>query len=375
MIPVCEPTFSGKEKEYALDCIETGWISSNGKYIDLFEKKFAEFCGTEFCASCCNGTAALHLALAALEIGAGDEVIIPTFTMIATCNAVIYTGATPVLVDSEPATWNIDISKIEAAITDKTKAIMVVHTYGHPVDMDPVVELARARGLKVIEDAAEAHGAEYKGRRCGSLGDIASFSFYGNKILTTGEGGAVTTSDPALAARARDLRNHCFGVPRFLHTEVGFNYRMTNIQAAIGLAQTENADNLVEARRRNAREYNSRLAEIRGVATPPEAGWAKNVFWMYGVLLNSEFGMSRDDAMTALRAEGVDTRAFFYPMHLQPAYLKGDLRNAPRSAGDMGVSESLAARGLYLPSSSHLTIGEIEAVAAALKKISGQSSG
>ncbi len=371
MIPVCEPTLTGKEKEYVDDCLNANWISSGGKYIGLFEQAFADFCGAKYCVSCVNGTAALHLALAAAGVGPGDEVIIPSFAMIAVCNSVIYTGATPVLVDSELDTWNMDPAGVAAAVSDRTRAVITMHTYGHPVDMDPILELAASRGITVIEDSAEAHGAEYKGRRCGSIGAMSAFSFYGNKILTTGEGGAVTTSDPELAERLRSLKNHCFGVPRFVHREIGFNYRMTNIQAAIGLAQVEAAEELVASRRRNAERYNGLLAGVPGVKTPPQASWAKNVYWMYGILLEDDFPLDRGQAMAALRERGVDSRAFFHPMHLQPAYER-PMPNRPVVRGPMAAAEELGARGLYLPSSSHLTGEQIEEVAAAVRDIAGQ---
>lgn len=370
MIPVCEPTLSSREKEYVLDCLETGWISSNGKYIEKFEAAFSMYCGAKYGVSCCNGTAALHLALAALDIGPGDEVILPSFSMIATGNAVVYTGATAVLVDTEPDTWNIDPDRVADAMTDKTRAIIVVHTYGHPVDMDRILTIAARRGIPVVEDAAEAHGAEYKGRRCGSLAALAAFSFYGNKILTTGEGGMVTTSDPALAAKLASLRNHCFGEPRFLHKHIGFNYRMTNIQAAIGLAQTEMADHLVDSRRNNALEYNRLLSGVKGITTPPEAEWAKSVYWMYGLLLEDDFPLDRDETMRRLKARGVDTRAFFYPMHKQPCYMDYRYANKPMARGPMHVSERIGARGIYLPSSSHLSRDQIETVVAAIRDLS-----
>lgn len=372
MIPVCEPTLSGNELEYVTDCLKTNWISSGGKYLKKFEEAFASYCGASHCVACCNGTAALHLALAAVGVGPGDEVVIPSFAMIAVCNAVMYTGATPVLVDSERDTWNMDVPRAINAFTGKTRAVVAMHTYGHPVDMDPLMEAAAARGITVIEDAAEAHGAEYKGRRCGGIGKLAAFSFYGNKILTTGEGGAVVTSDPKIAERIRYFENHCFGEPRFLHNDIGFNYRMTNIQAAIGLAQVEKAGALVEARRRNARLYNELINDIPGVTLPPEAQWAKNVYWMYGILLGPDFPLRRDDAMAALKAKGVDTRAFFHPMHLQPCY-SGDLPNRPVVSGQTPVCEELGAAGLYLPSSSHLTEAEITTVAAALREIGGRT--
>lgn len=369
MIPVCEPTLEGNELKYVTDCIKTAWISSNGKYIDEFEKAFSKFCNCKYGISCSNGTAALHLALEALGIKGGDEVIIPIFTMIATANAVIYAGAKPVLVDAEKETWNIDVTKIEEKITNKTKAIIVVHTYGHPVDMDKVLEIAKKHQLYVIEDAAEAHGAEYKGKKVGSLGDVGCFSFYGNKILTTGEGGMVVTNNKELAEKAKLLRNHAFGIPRYLHHELGFNYRLTNIQAAIGLAQTERADELVNKRINNAKLYNSLLKDIKGITIPPEKEWAKNVYWMYGLLIDeAEFGMNKDELMKALKDKGVDTRSFFMPMHKQPVYSKKDKR-FPDVTGKYPISEELFAKGLYLPSSSSLTKEQIMQVVEALKSL------
>ena len=244
MIPVCEPTLIGNEKKYADQCIETNWISSSGKFLEEFEKRFSGFCEAKHGVSCSNGTTALHLALAGIGIGKGDEVIVPDFSIIALANSAIYTGATPVFVDSEPRTWNIDTEKIEEKITGRTKAIIAMHTYGCPADMDRINEIARKHNLKVIEDAAESHGATYKGRRTGGLGDAGCFSFYANKVITTGEGGMIVTNDDKIAEKARLLRNHAFIQPRFVHHEVGFNYRMTNIQAAIGVAQMENAEKL-----------------------------------------------------------------------------------------------------------------------------------
>ena len=369
MIPVCEPTLIGNERKYVLDCLDTNWISSSGKYIEEFEKKFSEFCGVKHGISCCNGTVALHLALEALGIGKGDEVIIPTFTMIATCNAVIYTGAKPVLVDSERESWNIDPGKIEEKITDKTKAIMVMHTYGHPCDMDIILELAKKYDLKVIEDAAEAHGAEYRGKKIGSLGDVSCFSFYANKIITTGEGGMVVTNNDKIAERVRYLKDQAYSEPRFFHKEVGFNYRMTNLQAAIGLAQTEKIEELIEKRRRNAELYNSLLKDVKGVKLPVEREGVKNVYWMYGVLIKKEFGVSKEEVMEKLKEKGIGTRSFFYGMHRQPAYEKED-EKLPDISGEYKVSDELSEKGLYLPSGSSLTEGQIKEVVEAIKSLS-----
>jgi perosamine synthetase len=364
IIPVCEPTLGGNEMKYVADCIETNWISSAGKYITRFEDQFARKCGAKHGVACANGTVALHLALATMGIGPGDEVILPTFTMIATMNAVTYTGASPVLIDSELGTWNMDVTQLESKITPRTKAIMPVHTYGHPVDMDPVLEIARKHNLYVIDDAAEAHGAEYKGRKIGSLGDATCFSFYANKIITTGEGGMVLTNSDEVAKIARNLRDHAFSEERhFWHKYLGYNYRMTNLQAAVGLAQTERFAELIECRRNNAMIYNALLKDVPGLTLPPEASNVKNVFWMYGVMVQPEFGVNRDELRERLAKRGIETRAFFVPMHLQPIYYEkyGHERH-PRA-------EELCAKGFYFPSSSSLTREEIEFIAGVVKQI------
>jgi perosamine synthetase len=357
IIPVCEPTLIGNELKYVTEAVETNWISSAGSFIPRFEALFAQKMGARYGVACTNGTVALHLALATLGLEPGDEVIIPTFTMIATANAVTYLGARPVLVDSEPVTWNMDVNQVEDVITSRTKAITVVHTYGHPADMDALNAIAEKRGLFVLEDAAEAHGAKYKGRPVGNLGDAAAFSFYGNKIITTGEGGMVTTNREDVARLAWNLRDHAFSTERhFWHKFVGYNYRMTNLQAAVGLAQTEQLEKFVAARRANAAYYTELLRQIPGVVTPPEAAWATNVFWMYGILLEKEFGLTRDELRRGLAQRGIETRTFFIPMHCQPIYF--DHFRGQR----FPVAEDLCRRGLYLPSASSLTREEIERV-------------
>jgi len=362
IIPVCEPTLGGNESRYVLDCLNTNWISSAGKYIPLFEQGFSRQAGCEHGIACVSGTAALHLIMAALGLEPGDEVIIPTFSMVATAYAVSYTGARPVFVDSERRTWNMDIRQIEAKITDRTKAIIVVHTYGHPVDMDAVLEIAEKHNLYVVEDAAEAHGAEYKGRLVGSLGDAAAFSFYANKIITTGEGGMVTTNDPQLAEVVRTLRDHAFSKERhFWHKYIGYSFRMTNLQAAIGLAQTEQMEGFVERRRRNSLLYSSLLQDVPGLSLPKEEPWARNVYWMYGLLVEDEFGLSRDELRRHLAGRGIETRTFFIPMHLQPIY------HAGYRGERYPVAEDLCRRGLYLPSSSSLSEQEIEFVVQVVK--------
>jgi perosamine synthetase len=364
IIPVCEPTLTGNELKYVTQCVETNWISSAGRFVDDFEAAFAAVCGTRHGVACANGTIALHLVLSTLGLQPGDEVIIPTFTMIATANAVTYLGARPVLVDSELDTWNMDVGQVEAKITPRTRAIIPVHTYGHPVDMDPLNEIARRYNLWVIEDAAEAHGALYKGRKAGSLGDAAAFSFYGNKIITTGEGGMITTDNEEIARLAWNLRDHAFSTERhFWHKFIGFNYRMTNLQAAIGLAQTEQIDHFVAARRANAELYTSKLRHLPGITTPPEAPWATNVYWMYGILVDeAEFGLTRDQLRQALARRGIETRTFFIPMHCQPVYFrqyKGE--RYPRA-------ELLCKRGLYLPSSSGLAASDVDYVVSIIEE-------
>lgn len=348
-IPVAEPSLVGNEKKYVLDCLESTWISSNGKYIQQFEEAFAKFCGVKCALSCCNGTASLHLALLALGVGPGDEVIVPTLTFVATANAVSYCGATPVFVDSEIETWNMDTSLLEDLITPRTKGIVVVHIYGHPVDMDPVLAVARKHGLFVIEDAAEAHGAEYKGRKVGSIGDIATYSFYGNKIITTGEGGMVVTSNRELACRIRQLRAQGMDSHRrYWFPVIGYNYRMTNVAAAIGLAQLEKVNWHVTRRREIATQYARCLGDVPGVRFQAEKPWARNVYWMTSVVLDEQWP-DRDLVMEKLADAGIETRPFFYPMHTLPIYCK--------SARGQGypISEKVAARGINLPSSAKLT--------------------
>ncbi len=364
IIPVCEPTLAGNELKYVTQAVESNWISSAGSFIRDFEHQFAAACGAEYGIACANGTVAMHLALATLGLEPGDEVIIPTFTMIATANAVTYCGATPVLADMEPNYWQLDVEQVAAKITPRTKAIVPVHIYGHPTDMDPLLELAQKHGLRVIEDAAESHGAEYRGRRTGSLGDAAGFSFYGNKIITTGEGGMVTTNDRELAKLAWNLRDHAFSHERhFWHKFIGFNYRMTNLQAAVGLAQTEQLDTFVTLRRRNAAEYTRRLQSIPGITTPPEAPWAKNVYWMYGILVNEqEYGLSRDQLRKVLAEHGIETRTFFIPMHCQPVYW--EMFKGQRYP----VAERLCRDGFYLPSATSLSIQEIDFVAEVIRE-------
>jgi perosamine synthetase len=367
-IPVCEPFLNGNEREYVLDAIDTGWISSSGKYIPAFEKAFAEYCGVKEGIAVCNGTVALHLALIALGIGKGDEVIIPDFTMIASAFAVCYTGAVPVFVDAEKETWNIDISKIEEKITSRTKAIMPVHIYGHPCEMGIITEIAKKHHLLVLEDAAEVHGAEYHGKRCGSLGNIAAFSFFANKIATTGEGGMVVTNNEALARKCRYFKNLCFpleGPRTFRHDHIGFNYRMSNIHAAIGLAQVEKLPDYAEARRQVHRWYAERLLGVPGITLQPERANAKNVYWMHGVVVEpKEYGITRDVLMAKLKECGIDTRLFFIGMHRQ----KSLQDYGCDCSGEFPNTDWLAENGFYLPSSSHIMEAQVDRISNVIKQ-------
>ncbi|HPS19501.1 MAG TPA: DegT/DnrJ/EryC1/StrS family aminotransferase [Candidatus Omnitrophota bacterium] len=368
MIPVNAPFLGKQELCNVADCVKSGWISSKGKYIKQFEEEFARFCGTKYAISTTSGTTALHLAVSALGIGKGDEVIMPTFTMIATAYAVLYTGAKPVFIDSEPRTWNIDVTKIERAITRKTRAILPVHIYGHPADMDAIRKLARKYDLFVIEDAAQAHGAEYNSEKCGAMSDIGCFSFYANKIITTGEGGMVITDDKKLAERCRLLKDLAHSPKkRFLHTDLAYNYRMTNMQAAVGLAQLERIKEFIKIKRDMAELYSEKLSGIPGITLPVEEKWAKSVYWMYSIMIEKEFGMTRDELMSELLKNGVETRAFFVSMHAQPV-MKG--MKISGLAQKYPVAEEISEKGLYLPSGLSLKKKEIIAVCDTMKKLS-----
>jgi perosamine synthetase len=362
-IPIAHPVFAGNEKKYVNECLDDVWISSMGRFIGAFEAAFAEFCGVDHAISCNNGTSALHLALQGLGVGPGDEVIIPTLTYIATANTVRYCGATPVLVDSEPRTMNMDPGLIEARITPRTKAILPVHLYGHPADMQPILDIASRRGLQVLEDAAESHGALYHGIKTGAIGTAAAFSFFGNKIITTGEGGMVTTSDAELARRLRLLRGQGMEPGRrYWFPIVGNNFRMTNIQAALGLAQTENIDFHLSKRRKVAAWYNQHLAGLREeIELPVEESWAHHSFWIYTILLKQGQESDRDGCMAALAEDGIETRPVFYPMHLMPPYREAD--------GSYPVAESLARRGINLPTHGLLTEEDIVFIAGRLRKV------
>ncbi len=364
MIPVNEPLLNGREKELLIQCIETGWVSSDGAFVREFEQKFAAYIGAKHGIAVCNGTAALETALFAAGVGQGDEVIMPTFTIVSCLVAALRLGATPVLVDSEPETWGMDVSKISSRITPRTRAILPVHMYGHPVDMDPVLVLAREHGLRVIEDAAEVHGAEYKGRKCGSLGDVSAWSFYANKIVNTGEGGMVLTSNDDMAERAVSYRNLCFGQERrFYHTELGYNFRMTNLQAAVGVAQMDRVEEFVGIKRRLGQLYRDLLVGIPGLRCQVERPWAKSVYWMYCIELDERVGVTADDMRHALASRQIGTRPFFLGLHEQPAAHCRDLFVGERYP----VSERIARQGLYLPSGLTLTDSQVHQVAGAVR--------
>lgn len=361
-ISVAQPVLGGNERKYVLDCIDSNWISSNGKYIELFERAFASFCGVQHAVATNNGTTALHLALVALDLQPGDEVIIPTVTYIATANAVRYCGATPVLVDVCEGTMNIDPADIERKITPRTRGIIPVHLYGHPAEMDAVNAVAAKHGLWVVEDAAEAHGAEVRGRRVGSLGTCATFSFFGNKIVTTGEGGMITTNDAELAAKLRLFRGQGMDPKRRYWFEVvGYNYRMTNIQAAIGLAQMETIDASLATRATLAGWYNEALAGLEGhIALPKQESWAHQVFWMYNIFLTDGDETRRDAVMRQLDELGIETRPVFYPMHVLPPY---------KEDNSYPCADLWAQRGINLPTHQSMTRDDVQRIAASLNQV------
>jgi perosamine synthetase len=373
MIPVSAPQLGTRELEFITECVQSGWVSSAGRFIDEFERQWAAYCGRSFGIAVSNGTVALQAAMSALDLDPGDEVILPTFTIISCAQAVTYAGAMPVLVDADPVTWGIDPDQVAAKITTRTRAIMPVHIYGHPVDMDPLLDLANRHNLAIIEDAAEVHGAEYLmarasdnplWRRCGSFGTMSTFSFYANKLITTGEGGMVLTDDPAIAAKLRSLRNLCFqSARRFYHEDLGFNFRMTNLQAALGLAQLERIDDIVARKRWIGQEYNRRLVDLPGIQLPTEQAWARNVYWVYGIVLDESTGMDAAVLATRLSERGVDTRPFFLGMHEQPVFQRMGLFQNEHCP----VAERLARQGLYLPSGLPVTEVQIGQVCAALR--------
>ncbi len=366
-IPVNEPLLDGNEKKYLSECIDTGWISSEGPFVKKFEAQFAACVGRKYGIAVINGSMALDAAIAALNIGIGDEVILPTFTIISCAAAIVRAGAVPVVVDCESDHWNMDVSLIEAKITSRTRAIMVVHIYGLPVDMKPVLALAAKYNLQIVEDAAEMHGQKYQDRPCGSFGDISTFSFYPNKHITTGEGGMLVTDDPQLAERCRSLRNLCFQAhQRFVHEELGWNLRMSNLQAALGVAQLERLDEFVARKRHMGQRYTELLADIPGLQLPvPRTDYAENIYWVYGLVLQDEVPFDAAAAMKHLNQQQIGTRPFFWPMHEQPVWRKMKL-----FAGESyPVAEKIARRGFYIPSGIALSEQQIERVASTIREM------
>ena len=366
-IPVNQPLLDGNEKKYLIECIETGWISSEGSFVKQLEEQFARRVGRKYGIAVSNGSVALDAAVVALKIGTGDEVILPTFTIISCAAAIVRAGATPVVVDCDPKTWNIDINQVEAKITDRTKAIMVVHIYGLPVDMEPILTLANQYGLTIIEDAAEVHGQTYKGHPCGSFGDISTFSFYPNKHITTGEGGMLVTDDEQLADRCRSLRNLCFQPQkRFVHEELGWNFRMSNVQAAIGVAQLERLDSFVTRKRQMGNRYSELLAEIPGIELPlSKTDYADNLYWVYGLVLQDQVPCTAEEVMRRLAEQKIGTRPFFWCMHEQPVFRRMNLFEYESCP----VAERIARRGFYIPSGLALTDEQMQRVANALHNI------
>lgn len=374
MIPVNEPLLQEEDFLALQDTFRTGWISSAGKYVDAFEQTWSAYCGVKHGIAVSNGTTALQVAVEAVGIGKGDEVIMPSFTIISCASAVVRTGGVPVLVDCDPVGWGMNVEQVAEKITPRTKAIMVVHMYGHPVDMDSIMTLANQHGLVVIEDAAQVHGAKYLSNRstpaaswkkCGGMGHIATFSFFANKLITTGEGGMVITDNDEFAARSRSLRNLCFRTDRrFLHTELGHQFRLTNMQAALGVGQVRRIEEIVERKRWAAKEYTDRLQGLAELQLPMEQDWARSVFWIYGMVLHDDVQFDAVEFAKRLRDLGVETRPFFLGMHEQPVFR------------DMGlflnesypVSERIARRGLYVPSGLALTLEQIETVSSAVHR-------
>lgn len=360
MIPVLEPLLGEEELNNVIEAVKSSWISSQGKFIEEFEESFAKYHHVKHGISTSNGTAALHLALKSLDIGKGDEVLVPSLTFAATANSVIYCNAEPIFVDSHPEFWCMDPNDLEDKISSRTKAIIPVHLYGHPCDMDPIMDLAEDHQLYVVEDAAEAHGALYKGKKVGTFGDIACYSFYGNKIITTGEGGICITDDKVLEDKIRILRDHGMNPEkRYWHDVIGFNYRMTNLQAAIGVAQVQKLDRFIEKKRNLASHYRKMLTdlEVDGfISQHPEMPWAKCVYWIFCILIEDKFNLKRDVLINKLKDQGIDTRPFFYPINKMNPYKKVSLPHA----------EEISRKGLSLPSSLSLDYEDISVITRAL---------
>jgi len=368
--PIAEPDIGPLERKYVLDAVRSGWVSSLGRYVIEFERRFAEFCETREAVSTCNGTAALHLALASLGIGPGDEVVVPALTFVASASAVVYTGARPVFADVDESTWCVSAETIARALSPRTRAIIVVHLFGQPADMDPILALGARRRIRVIEDAAEAHGALYRGRKVGGIGDVGVFSFYGNKIVTTGEGGMLVTGDRTLAERARFLRDHAMSPSRrYYHPEIGYNYRLTNLQAALGLAQLERVDEFIARRVEVMRWYREELRDRPDLILNPDLPWARSADWMVSMVFPKDF--RPDEIAERLREKGVDSRPFFHPLHLLPSF--ASRRGKPPLS--LPVAEELARRGLSLPSAGKLRRGDIAYICRSIREVVNSAAG
>ena len=366
-VPVNEPLLDGNEKKYLCECIDSGWISSEGPFVQRLEHEFANRVGRKFGVAVANGSVALDAAVRALDLDPGDEVIMPSFTIISCAAAIVRSGATPVLVDSESDTWNMDLRQVEQKITPRTRAVMAVHIFGLPVDMDALLAITEPRGIKIIEDAAQMHGQTIRGRPCGSFGNLSTFSFYPNKHVTTGEGGIIVTNDEALAERCRGLRNLCF-MPqkRFVHEDLGWNFRMSNLQAALGCAQLERLDAFIARKRNMGARYDRLLAGVPGIQRPlTSTPWAKNIYWVYGLVLDNSLPFDAEEAMRRLVAKGIGCRPFFWPMHEQPVFRRMGL-----FAGESyPVAERIARRGFYLPSGLALSESQMDRVVDAVKEV------
>jgi perosamine synthetase len=359
-IPISQPSIGEKEIAYVTDAVKSGWVSSLGKYIDKFEENFAGYCGVKYAVATSNGTTGLHLALVALGVKAGDEVIIPDLTFIATASAVKYIGAKVVTVDVDEDTLCISPKAIREAITTKTKAIIPVHLYGHPANMDEINKIAKKHNLLVVEDAAEAHGAEVNGAKVGGLSDAGVFSFYGNKIITSGEGGMITTSDKKLYEKLRFLRDHAMSKDkRYWHTEVGFNYRMTNLQAALGVAQFERIDEILDKKRNVFEHYYALLKDVEGIKLNYKAPWAKNIYWMVCLEIEGYTEVKRDEFISKLKVKGVDSRPYFYPVSDMPIY----------ESAETPVTHKICQRGINLPSYFDLTEEQVKYICKTVKEL------
>jgi perosamine synthetase len=366
MVMVNEPLLSGNEKQYINECIDTNWVSSEGPFVKRFENQMANFVGRKYATACSNGTAALDIAVSILNLQEGDEVIMPSFTIISCAQVLINKGIKPVLLDSDLQTFNINVETIEEKITGKTKAIMIVHIYGLTVDVRPVLALAKKYNLKIIEDAAEVIGQTYHGMQCGSFGDVSTFSFYPNKHITTGEGGMVFCDDKLLDEKAKSFRNLCFGADRYIHEELGANYRMTNMQAALGVAQLENIDNSVDKKRYIGNTYNELLKDIGAVNLPvTKTDYCENIYWVYAITLKDDYTKTAKEVMAELSSYNIGTRPFFYPMHKQPVFNRMGLF----LDDDLPNSEKLYEKGFYIPSGLALTNEEMLEVSIALHKV------